>query len=356
MPEELAVEVEADSGHVTGLFGAEKGTCTADFEVAHGDAEAAAEGSVLADGVEPFAGVAARDGITREEKEGVGLAVGATNAAAKLVEVGESKAVGAIDENGIGIGDVDTTLDDGGGEEDIGFAFHELVHYDFEFVFFHLAMADDDFGLGDQFLDAVAQDLDGADAVVEKEDLAAAGEFVLDGLFDEAFVVLMDFGFDGIAVGGRGVDGGHVAHAHEGKVEGAGDGGGGEGEDVDLAEAFLEGLLVFDSEALFFVDDDEAEVLVGEVGREEAVGADDDIDGAVGEAFEGFADFGSAAEAVEEVDGDGELRHPGAEVAMVLFGEDGGGAEHGHLAAAGDGLERRREWRPRFFQSQHRRR
>ena len=39
------------------------------------------------------------------------------------------------------------------------------------------------------------------------------------------------------------------------------------------------------------------------------------------------------------MDSDGELRHPGAEVAVVLLGEDGSGAEHGHLAASGDGLE-----------------
>ena len=257
LTEKLAVEIEADGSHVTGLFCAEEGAGAADFEVAHRDAEAAAEGGVLANGIEPLAGVASGDGIAREKKKGVGLAVRAPDTATELIEVREAKAVGAVDENGVGVGNVDAALDDGGGEKDVGFAFDELVHHGFEFVLFHLTMADHDFGFGDEFLDAIAQDLDGADAVVKKENLAAASEFVLNGLFNQAFVVLMNLGFDGITVGRRGVDGGHVAHAHEGKVEGAGDGGGGKGQDVDLTKAFLEGFLVFDSKALFFIDDNE---------------------------------------------------------------------------------------------------
>ena len=239
MAQELAVEVETDGGHVAGLFGAEEGAGAANLKVAHGDAEAAAEGGVLADGIETLAGIASGDGIAGEEKEGVSLAIGTSDATTELIEVGETKAVGAVNEDGVGVGDVDAALDDGRSEENVGLSFDELVHHNLEFVFFHLAMTHHNFGFGNQFLDAVAEDFDGSDAVVEEEDLAAAGEFVFDGLFDKALVVLMNLGFDGIAVGGRGVDGGHVAHSHEGEVKGAGNGGGGESEDVDLAESFL---------------------------------------------------------------------------------------------------------------------
>ena len=71
------------------------------------------------------------------------------------------------------------------------------------------------------------------------------------------------------------------------------------------------------------------------------MGADHDIDRSVGESFEGLFDFGGAAKAIEEVNGDRELRHAGAEIAMVLLGENGGGAKHGYLAASGDGFEGR---------------
>ncbi len=81
MAEELAVEVEADLGDVAGLFGAEEVAGAADFEVAHGDFEAGAEGGVLLDGVDAFAGVALGDHFPGEEEDGVGFLAGAADAA-----------------------------------------------------------------------------------------------------------------------------------------------------------------------------------------------------------------------------------------------------------------------------------
>ena len=256
----------------------------------------------MLDGVDAFAGIALGDHFPGEEEDGVGFFPGSADAAAELVEIGEAEAVGAVDEDGVGVGDVDAGLDDGGGEEDVGLVVDEGVHDVLEVVLFHLAVADEDAGFGDEFFELFVDHLDGLDAVVEEEDLAAAFHLAAYGIADDAFVVGGDGGGDGEAVGGRGVDGGHVARAHECHVEGARDGGGGEGEDVDLAEEVFEFLLVGDSEALLFIDDGEAEVFVGDIAGDEAVGADDHIDGAVGEAFDGGADFGGCAEAVEEID------------------------------------------------------
>ena len=79
---------------------------------------------------------------------------GAADAAAELIEIGQAEAVGAVDEDGVGVGDVDAGLDDGGGEQDVGLALDEGVHDDFQVVLVHLAVADDDARLGDQFADA----------------------------------------------------------------------------------------------------------------------------------------------------------------------------------------------------------
>ena len=48
-------------------------------------------------------------------------------------------------------------------------------------------------------------------------------------------------------------------------MQGARDGGGGHGEDVDGGAQLLEALLVADAEALFFVDDEQTEVLELEI-------------------------------------------------------------------------------------------
>src|SRR5262245_39956535 len=111
-------------------------------------------------------------------------------AAAELVEVAQAEAVGAVNDDGVGVGDVGAALEDGGGEEDVGFAIDKFGHDFFEVVAMHLAMADDDAGVGQEGLELFGHGVNGHDAVVEEEDLAAAVEFAADGVADDALVVL----------------------------------------------------------------------------------------------------------------------------------------------------------------------
>ncbi len=95
------------------------------------------------------------------------------------------------------------------------------------------------------------------------------------------------------------------------------------------------------AEALFFVDDDEAEVFEDDVFGEEAVGADNDVDAASGEAADVGGLFGFGAEAVEGFDGNGVFAEALADGLGVLLGKDGGGGKEGGLFAAHDALENR---------------
>ena len=67
--------------------------------------------------------------------------------------------------------------------------------------------------------------------------------------------------------------------------------------------------------------------------------ADDDVHGAVCEAFESGADFCWFAEAVEQLDADGVVAHALAEGAPVLLCEDGCGDEDGGLLTSSDCFE-----------------
>jgi hypothetical protein len=73
----------------------------------------------------------------------------AADAPTKLVEFGEAEAVGAVDEDGVGVGDVEAGFDDGGADEDVGLVADEGEHDGFELAFAHLAVADEDSGAGD---------------------------------------------------------------------------------------------------------------------------------------------------------------------------------------------------------------
>ena len=127
-------------------------------------------------------------------------------------------------------------LDDGGADEDVGVPFDKAFHGIFEVVFVHLAVADVDAGArakGAQFRGDL---IDVGDAVVEEEDLAAALQFALDGIADDAFVVGADMGSDRHAIGRGGFDRAHVARTHERHVERARDGRGAKREHVHECE------------------------------------------------------------------------------------------------------------------------
>lgn len=337
--EHLAIQVKADGGDVTGLLGAEEVAGAADFEVAHGDFEAGAECRVLFDGVDAFAGVAAGHEVARDHEVGVGAFAAATNATAQLVEVGEAEAVGAVDDNGVGVGDVDAGFDDGGADQDVGFGVDEFLHDAFEDFGLHLAVTVEDACFGAELLQFGLHVLDAGDAVVQEKDLPAAVDFVIDGFANDAFVVTADGGVDGSAIGRWGVEGGHVPGTEQGEIEGAGDGGGAEGQNVDEAKQLLEFFLMFDAEALFFVDNGEAEIFELDVFGDDPMGADDDIDVPGFEGSDGFPDFFGRGETAEHFDSHGVVGHPLAEGLPMLLGEDGGGDEDGDLFAAHDGFE-----------------
>ena len=85
-----------------------------------------------------------------------------------------------------------------------------------------------------------------------------------------------------------------------------------------------------------------------DVGLGDSMGADDDVDGAPGEALERLPFLRRRTEPRQRPDGEGELREPGGEAVPVLLAEDGGGDEDGHLMARLDRLERRPHRHLRF--------
>ena len=58
--------------------------------------------------------------VAREHEIGVGLVLRAADAAAELVEIGEAEAVGAVDDDRVGVRDIEAALDDRRGDEHVG--------------------------------------------------------------------------------------------------------------------------------------------------------------------------------------------------------------------------------------------
>ena len=100
--------------------------------------------------------------------------------------------------------------------------------------------------------------LDRHHAVVQEENLPAAVQFALDGVADDALVVLRDDGLDGQPVVRRRLDGAHVARAGEREVKRARNRRGAQRQHVHQLAQHLELFLVQHAEALLLVNHHQA--------------------------------------------------------------------------------------------------
>ena len=98
---------------------------------------------------------------------------------------------------------------------------------------------------------------------------------------------------------------------------------------------------MLDAEALLLVDHHQTEVLEPHAAGEQPVGADDDVDGAVGQAVDHDLRLGVALEPGQRLDVHRVGRVPVDERVEVLLHQERRRHQHGHLGAVLHGLERR---------------
>ena len=99
--EHLGVEFEADGFDVAALLAAQQIAGAAQFEIERGDFEARAQIGKFLQRRQPAARDRRELDFGGHQQIGVGAAIGAAHASAKLVKLGEAQAVGAIDDDGV---------------------------------------------------------------------------------------------------------------------------------------------------------------------------------------------------------------------------------------------------------------
>ena len=194
---------------------------------------------------------------------------------------------------------------------------------------------------GTQRGELVAHRVDGVDVVVQEVDLPAALELAQARFAHDARGVLRDEGLDGEAPLGRGGDHREIAQSLERHRQRARDRRRGERQHVDLGAQPPQLLLLAHAEAVLLVDDHEPEALELDVGLDELVRADHEVDRAVGEAFERDLGFLARAKARELRDLHRQLGEAVREDLQMLLGEQRRRHQHRDLLAVGDGDERR---------------
>ena len=191
----------------------------ADLQIAHGQGEPAAQLVELGDGPQPLHGGLGEHPAGGHEKIAGRLLHAAPHPAAKLIELGQTEGVGAVDDHGVHRRNVEPALDDHGGHQHVDALLHELVHHLFQRPLRHLAVGHRHPELGHQLLHIDAHAVDGRHAVVHEEGLPAAVRLPEQRLLDQLPVELGDLRLHRHPALGRGLDHGDVAHAQQRHVQ-----------------------------------------------------------------------------------------------------------------------------------------
>ena len=261
------------------------------------------------------------DPLGGQSEIGVGAGLGPADAAAELVKLGEPEAVRAVHDQGVRAGDVETALDDAGGQQHVILAVVESAHPFLDLGRAHLAVGGDrlHFGhlLGKPYLE-VGQI---GDSRRDEEALAAAIMLAQQRLANHDRVPRRDVGADREPVDRRGLDDAQIAQSRHRHLQRARDWRRGQRKHVDVGPERFQPFLVGDPEMLLLVDDHQTEPL--EVNRlgQQRMGADDNVDLSVLDAFAGLFGLGRGHEARQPPDVDRETLQALDEVGVMLARE-----------------------------------
>ena len=264
---------------------------------------------------------------------------GATDPPAQLIQLSQAEGVGTIHEDCIGVGDIETGFDDSRGQQHVRFLPVKFQHYGLHQAGVHLTMRNNDSRLRNQISQPSAGAFDSVDSVVNEEHLAAATQLTKNRLANESLSETRDLRANRQAIGGRGFDHRQLAKAGHRHLQRARNRSGGQGEDVQLCPQLLEAFLVLHPEPLFLINHEEAQIAKLYVLLQEAMGADDDIQGPVRESTQARFLLSRVLKATEHPHLDREGREPLRKGLKMLLSQQCGGNHDGGLLVVHDSLE-----------------
>ena len=270
----------------------------------------------------------------RQGEQRIGARLGAPDPAAQLIELRQAEHVGAVHDQRVRGRDVEAGLDDRGREQHVVFAVVEGRHDVFQRGRRHLPVRDDDARFRHVLVEIGLHFGEIVDARRDVERLASAVALAQQRLAHNNRIKGRHEGAHREPVDRRRRDDREVAHAGERKLQGARDRRRAERQHMHLGAQGLDLLLVGDAEVLLLVHHQQAEVLERDGLAEQRVGADHDVDRAVGEALLHQFQLGVR----DQARGLRDLHRKPAEAVgeglVVLAREQRGRHDHGDLLAA----------------------
>ena len=277
------VELEADLLDVAGLLFAEQIAGAADVEVVRGELEAGAEVLQRLQHLQPPLRLRRDLALRRQREQRIGAQFRAPHAAAQLIELRQAEHIGAMHDQRVGVRNVEAGFDDRGRQQDVVLAVVERRHDVFDHRRRHLAVRDRDLHLRHMLVEEILCLGEIVDARADIERLAAAIALAQQRLAHHQRIEGRDERAHRQPIHRRRSDDRQFAHAGQRQLQRARDRRGAQRQHMHLGAQLLQPLLVRNAEMLLLVDDQQAEIPELDRLAEQRMGADDDVDRAVGD-------------------------------------------------------------------------
>ena len=171
------------------------------------------------------------------------------------MQVAQAEALGAIDDDSVGIGDIQSALHDSGREEHIVIVVGKVEHHLLQGIARHSSVSHSHPCIGHAAVQHGLEVGQLADTRSDEEHLSAATHLEANGLGDGFRAEGTHLGLYWAAVGRRCLYDAQVPGTHQAKLQRAGDGRGGEGEGIHIGLHLTQFLLGAHAELLLLVDD-----------------------------------------------------------------------------------------------------
>ncbi|OAV68855.1 hypothetical protein Barb6XT_00767 [Bacteroidales bacterium Barb6XT] len=239
--------------------------------------------------------------------------------------------MGVVDDDGVGVGNVQAVFDDGGGNQHVVFIIDKIEDDFLQGFRLYLPVPDGDAGIGHFAADNCLNSGDMPDVIVDDKYLPVAAHLKVDSFADNVGVEAVHFRLYRIAVGRRRGDVAQIAGTHEGELQGAGNGGCRHRQGVhigfELAQLFLYG----DAKLLLFVYDEQPKVFELHVLAHDAMRAYQYINLSLAQLLQCLLYLCRCAGAADVIYFAGEIFQAFREGLIMLEGKYRGWHEHSRL-------------------------
>ena len=216
------VEFEPHGCDVSRLAFAEQVTRSANFQVMGGESESAPQIVEFLQHPQALLCILRYDMFTWNEEVRVRPMMRAPHSTAELIELGKAERVGAVDDDRVGVGDVEARFDDRGAHKYVCFLCDEIAHDTLEVALPHLSVGDRDPRLGYDARHPACHRIDRLHPVVDEKHLPTAPELAEDCIAHYVLVEAGRIGPNREAVDWRCLDHAEIPNSSQRKLQRAG--------------------------------------------------------------------------------------------------------------------------------------